>query len=106
MANMKTLLESMNNIEDESMDITDTVTERTLHADNQADELEMLKEDIMEMVGQAFDLIENSGTRERARSYWYGSIMSALGSDEYFGQSMHSMQVNPKIDGSAVYFFD
>jgi len=54
-----------------------------------------ITEEIRELLQEAMDLVREEGTdfdRERARSYWYGHILVALGGDHgYMGSSMCSM---------------
>ena len=54
-----------------------------------------ITEEIRELLQEAMDLVRSGGTdldRERARSYWYGHILIALGGDHgYMGRSMCSM---------------
>ena len=54
-----------------------------------------ISEEIRELLQEAMDLVRSEGTdfdRERARSYWYGHILIALGGDHgYMGRSMCSM---------------
>jgi hypothetical protein len=54
-----------------------------------------ITEEIRELLQEAMDLVRSEGTdldRERARSYWYGHILIALGGDHgYMGRSMCSM---------------
>lgn len=55
-----------------------------------------ITEEIRELLQKAMDLVRVEGTdldRERARSYWYGHILIALGGDHgYMGRSMCSME--------------
>lgn len=54
-----------------------------------------ISEEIRDLLQEAMDLVRSEGTdfdRERARSYWYGHILIALGGDHgYMGRSMCSM---------------
>ncbi len=54
-----------------------------------------ITEEIRELLQEAMDLVRENGTdldRERARSYWYGHIVIALGGEHgYMGRSMCSM---------------
>lgn len=54
-----------------------------------------ITEEIRELLQEAMDLVREEGTtldRERARSYWYGHILIALGGEHgYMGRSMCSM---------------
>jgi hypothetical protein len=54
-----------------------------------------ITDEIRELLQEAMDLVREEGTdidRERARSYWYGHILIALGGDHgYMGRSMCSM---------------
>jgi hypothetical protein len=54
-----------------------------------------ITEEIRELLQEAMDLVREEGTtldRERARGYWYGHILIALGGDHgYMGRSMCSM---------------
>ena len=54
-----------------------------------------ITEEIRDLLQEAMDLVRSEGTdfdRERARSYWYGHILIALGGDHgYMGRSMCSM---------------
>ena len=55
-----------------------------------------IKEEIIDLLQEAMDLIREQGTdteRERARSYWYGHIRTALDEDSgYMGRSMCTME--------------
>lgn len=55
-----------------------------------------ITEEIRELLQEAMDLVREEGTtldRERARSYWYGHILIALGGEHgYMGRSMCSME--------------
>lgn len=55
-----------------------------------------ISEEIRDLLQEAMDLVREEGTdfdRERARSYWYGHILIALGGDHgYLGSSMCSME--------------
>jgi len=54
---------------------------------------EEIKEQIKELLDEAFDLVPEGMTRERAESYWYAHIAMALDNDHGFiGGSMCSMQ--------------
>ncbi len=61
--------------------------------DNQeiAADLEQIAEEIMELCRQAYDMLPPGDAKNRARSYWYGHIMSAIGSDDYPSGSATSM---------------
>lgn len=48
-----------------------------------AADLEEIAEQIMMLTKQALTLVRGTDEYQRARSYWYGHIMSAVGSDEY-----------------------
>jgi len=54
-----------------------------------------ISEEIRTLLGEAMGLISDSGSDldyQRARSYWYGHILIALGGDHgYMGRSMCSM---------------
>ena len=54
-----------------------------------------ITDEIRDLLQEAMDLVRAEGTdfdRERARSYWYGHILIALGGDHgYMGRSMCSM---------------
>ena len=54
-----------------------------------------ITDEIRDLLQEAMDLVRSEGTdfdRERARSYWYGHILIALGGDHgYMGRSMCSM---------------
>jgi hypothetical protein len=55
-----------------------------------------IKEEIIDLVQEAMDLMRYEGTdteRERARSYWYAHIRTALDEDSgYMGRSMCTME--------------
>ena len=58
--------------------------EPVMESSDHAEELRDIQEQMMDMCRQALQLVRQGGGHyERARSYWYGHIMSALGSDEY-----------------------
>jgi hypothetical protein len=54
-----------------------------------------ITDEIRDLLQEAMDLVRENGTdldRERARSYWYGHILIALGGEHgYMGRSMCSM---------------
>jgi hypothetical protein len=55
-----------------------------------------IKEEIIDLLQEAMDLMRIEGTdteRERARSYWYAHIRTALDEDHgYMGRSMCTME--------------
>lgn len=54
---------------------------------------EEIKDQIKELIDEAIDLVPSSGVKERARSYWYSQIVTALDDDhEYMGGSMCTME--------------
>ena len=55
-------------------------------------EFEETIEQIAELTQHALDMLPRGIIRDRARSYWYGHIMSALGSDEYGSGSATTMR--------------
>lgn len=55
-------------------------------------EFQEAMETIMEQAEHAFSMLPSGIIQDRARSYWYGHIMSAVGSESYGGGSSTSMQ--------------
>jgi hypothetical protein len=52
-----------------------------------------IKDQIKELLDEAIDLVPDGGVKERARSYWYSQIVTALDDDhEYMGGSMCTME--------------
>lgn len=55
-----------------------------------------ITDEIRELLAEAMNLVSKEGRymdRERARAYWYGHIIIALGGDHgYMGRSMCSME--------------
>lgn len=67
-------------------------------------EFQEAMETIMEQAEHAFSMLPRGIIQDRARSYWYGHIMSAVGSESYFGGSSTTMQdtleeLQDEIDG-------
>ena len=58
--------------------------------------LSEIKDEIKHLMGEAREIVEHSGNESawaRAKSYWYGHILTALDKDsEYMGSSMVTMQ--------------
>ena len=48
-----------------------------------ADEIEEISVVIEELVQRALDLMPPSAAKDRARVYWYGHIMAAVGNEDY-----------------------
>jgi hypothetical protein len=54
---------------------------------------EEIKDQIKELLDEAIDLVPDGGVKERAQSYWYSHITTALDDDhEYMGGSMCTME--------------
>jgi hypothetical protein len=67
---------------------------KKLNEDIDEDDLarfEEIREEIGDLVDEAFKLIPKGIVKDRAKDYWYGQIFSALGSNGYERGSMHSM---------------
>lgn len=71
-------------------DIISKLEESYGDAEDRANELQDIKNEIGELMYTAIGLVDEDD--RGARSYWYAHILAALGSEEYSGQSMHSMQ--------------
>lgn len=84
---MRKLMESVSSLYQEEP----IVENNNSDAGERADELEAIQEQIMELTEQALSLLDGID-QTRARSYWYGHIMSAVGSDSYFSGSATSMR--------------
>ena len=58
--------------------------------------LSEIKDEIKHLMGEAREIVEHSGDQQawaRAKSYWYGHILTALDNEsEYMGSSMVTMQ--------------
>jgi len=58
-----------------------------------ADRLAEIKDEIEELAREGLQLIPNGHVdKARSRVYWHNSILSALGTDDYQGNIMHSLQ--------------
>lgn len=61
-----------------------------------ADELEDIRQEMIELLSQAKEIVQGTGDRhlyEQAKSYWIGHIATALSNEsEYMGKSMYTME--------------
>lgn len=72
--------------------LTMTNANKAKHAEA-AERLAEIKDEIKELIREADRLLPKGITRDRARSYWYPHIVSALDDDHgYMARSMCSMQ--------------
>jgi len=80
---------TMHGMDDQALD----ETYMSEDMDDDAYEFEGIANEIADLTHQALDLIprERYEIRERAKSYWFGQILSAVGADDYKHGSMHSM---------------
>jgi hypothetical protein len=57
------------------------------------DKIYDIKEAMKFLVDKAYDILPEGITKERAKAYWYGQIVTALDNDNnYCGRSMCQMQ--------------
>jgi len=56
-----------------------------------ASRLTEIKDEIESLVREALNNVEHD-ERSRCRSYWHNQILSALGTDDFTGTSMFSLQ--------------
>ena len=87
---MKKLLEAMDKNDVEQ--INETVLREDDYA-MVADEMSEIKEQIKQLVYEAYEMIPREGTEAaRARSYWFASILTSLDSESEFMSHDYSMQ--------------
>lgn len=76
-------MEAVDRFEEEAVQEANTTYEAISESDEeQADELEDIQGQMMDLCRYALTLVVEH-RQQAARSYWYGHIMSSLGSDEY-----------------------
>jgi hypothetical protein len=59
----------------------------------QHERLATIKDEMIDLLNEAYHLCRGTSERERAKAYWYGTIISALTDDhEYLGGCMCTLE--------------